>query len=100
MFFLLSALYPTFFNVTLHPPVVEEEFVQFYCEVSRHDNLTVSKKDDGSRFLVNFYFDHVLQPNASLVIKSPNTRVAMDEQWLRGNLGKSVRKTDMLLFMA
>lgn len=81
-------MYPKFYNATLLPPVVENEFVNFYCQVERDVNLTI--RDDGARFLVNFYFDQVLVKNASQVIASPATKVAMDEQFLRGNLGKSV----------
>lgn len=81
-------LHPQFHNVTLMRPVVEKDFVNFYCHVGRPGNLT--NNDDGARFLVNFYFDQVLVKNASKVITAPDTKVAMDERWLRGQLGKSV----------
>jgi hypothetical protein len=85
---MLSELYPAFYNAALLPPVAEKEFVNFYCEVHREGNRT--KLDDGARFLVNFYFDQVIIKNASKLISAPDTKVALDEQWLRGNLGKSV----------
>lgn len=81
-------LHPQIHNVTLLPPVAENEFVNFYCQVTRAGNQTVH--DDGARFLVNFYFDQVLVKNASKIITAPDTRVAMDEKWLRFNLGKSL----------
>ena len=77
-----------FTNVTLTPPVVEHNFVHFYCEF---DYLgKVPSVDNGARFQVSFYFDHVRLPEATVVVSAPARRVYMQEKWLRGNLGKSV----------
>ena len=77
-----------FTNVTLSPPVVEENFVNFYCDFD-YVGKTPSA-DNGARFEVSFYFDQVRLPEATMVVSAPVRRINMQEKWLRGNLGKSV----------
>ena len=77
-----------FTNVTLAPPVVEENFIHFYCEFD-YVGKTPSV-DNGARFEVRFYFEDVMVPEAMMVVSAPARRIYMHEKWLRGNLGKSV----------
>ena len=77
--------FPALSNVTFHNPVVEDGQVRLYCEIDYDEAIL---EDNGARFEISFYFDHVLHPNATVVAKAPTRRVAIAERWLRFNLGK------------
>ena len=73
--------------MVLQGPALEKDSVNFYCDFT-YRNIS---SDDGARFDVSFYFDDVRIPEASVILRSPNTRAVLPEKYLRFNLGKNVR---------
>ncbi len=58
--------FPAMFNASFHDPVVEDNKVRLYCEIAYDDTVLM---DNGARFEVSFYFDHVLHPNATVIAR-------------------------------